>query len=655
MGKRRASVDVCPVEAAAKKRKAANAKPGPNILACLGMLTTPPAPPLPDASAAPTPTDAATAEQQTADDKPVDDWSDVSVKWPRMVRGRWSGKAWPAKRRATKKDGGAAANRRKAARQQRVVPEYAKVRAKADAEIRAATARMQTEVTVFGRMDAQAALFEVQRRTLIPALEVELAHLATQPEDARATLRMSDIRREIDDLQNNRAQVENLLDAGIFMKDTQRQTDAAAVDRKVAVTFCTVQRAGTHARRSTARRKAEDAQQAMRLAGDVSVLASVRILDGDEDPWEGVVRIVPIRSGPRELMRELVAAAAGGSPGVPESCAFYVLPGTAAAAKRPMTAAGRAVQSTLGRALVDNGCLPEDGDLRPVRIVFEARTKDPARAFDMPLLDLVADCAPSAASAAAAAVVRYRRDVEGDATVRGLGVQARVQSWRDNASANGLCDCGGVLVHANSNQASELVCIECGFVRQYLDCSVDSVPYGHHVEVVSSSGYNRANHFKGWLNQMQGRESTEVPQEVIDKVRMQFKKFGTTKVGDVSLKLVKFHLKEIGHPKWYEHAPHIVHKITNIPPPEMAPHQAEKLISMFLQLQRPFDELKASRRRSNFLAYSYTMYKLCELIKADEFLKGLALLKTDDNIVTHDEIWHELCARLGWEFIPTPT
>jgi len=48
------------------------------------------------------------------------------------------------------------------------------------------------------------------------------------------------------------------------------------------------------------------------------------------------------------------------------------------------------------------------------------------------------------------------------------------------------------------------------------------------------------------------------------------------------------------------------------------------------------------------------LFKLCELLGEDQYLKHFYMLKDPIKRMEQDEIWKKICAELNWEFIPTP-
>ena len=171
---------------------------------------------------------------------------------------------------------------------------------------------------------------------------------------------------------------------------------------------------------------------------------------------------------------------------------------------------------------------------------------------------------------------------------------------------------------------------------------------------VTSQSYERVNHFREWLNQLQGYEKTVIPIEVLRDVFDEFRANRLLKAEDVTSTRIKAFLKKRGHSKWNEHIPQMYMILSGTPPPRMSSEKQAELTCLFLQTLTPFDNIpKSIKKRGNYLTYSYAIYKLCELTDQDDFLKQMPKLKTDNNTRNHDMIWKLICKALNWEFIET--
>lgn len=182
--------------------------------------------------------------------------------------------------------------------------------------------------------------------------------------------------------------------------------------------------------------------------------------------------------------------------------------------------------------------------------------------------------------------------------------------------------------------------------------------------------YMRFGHFCDWLANLQGKESNEIPEEVIETIISEIKRERLyDRLDQVSEETIKKYLKKhakkkvgnIKYDKYYEHAVQILFKITGIPPLSMTAEMEQNLKFMFLKIQEPFERHRNDR--SNFISYAYVIYKFCQLLGDDDpeyrvFAKKLKLRKSKEKIRDDDLTWKKICkdlggAETGWKFIPS--
>ena len=193
------------------------------------------------------------------------------------------------------------------------------------------------------------------------------------------------------------------------------------------------------------------------------------------------------------------------------------------------------------------------------------------------------------------------------------------------------------------------VCNNCGICVKYLTENEKS-SYKEPPKEVCYYVYKRINHFKEILAQFQAKETTNISNEVMDRIKHQIKKERIS-LDELTNDKAKEILKKLGYSNYYEHISFIKEKL-GIKPPVMTPELEEKLCNLFIQIQSPYSKF-CPEDRVNFLNYYYTIYKLCELINQREFLLHFPMLKDRDKRIEQDEIWKKICGELGWKFIPT--
>jgi len=194
-----------------------------------------------------------------------------------------------------------------------------------------------------------------------------------------------------------------------------------------------------------------------------------------------------------------------------------------------------------------------------------------------------------------------------------------------------------------------LVCNVCSKSIKYL-VENEKPSYKEPPKEVCFYAYKRINHFREILAQFQAKETTQIPDEIIDNIKLQIKK-ERINLQQITNKKTKEILKKLGYNKFYEHIPFIKDKL-GIKPPVMTPELEDTLCNLFIEIQSPYSKY-CPDDRVNFLNYYYTVYKLCELLDQDEFLPYFPMLKDREKRIEQDEIWKKICEELDWEFIPT--
>jgi len=194
-----------------------------------------------------------------------------------------------------------------------------------------------------------------------------------------------------------------------------------------------------------------------------------------------------------------------------------------------------------------------------------------------------------------------------------------------------------------------LICNICAVSVPYL-IENEKPSYKEPPKEVCFYAYKKINHFKEILAQFQGKETTQIPQDVIDQITQQIKKerINLTHLTHYKTKEI---LKKLGLNKYYEHIAFIKNKL-GISPPVFSPELEEVLCNLFMETQAPYAK-RCPDYRVNFLNYYYVLFKFCELLDEREYLSEIPLLKDREKLIEQDETWKRMCVELNWEFIPT--
>lgn len=194
-----------------------------------------------------------------------------------------------------------------------------------------------------------------------------------------------------------------------------------------------------------------------------------------------------------------------------------------------------------------------------------------------------------------------------------------------------------------------LVCNHCAKSIPYL-IENEKPSYKEPPKEVCFYAYKRINHFREILAQFQAKETTQIPEKVIEDIKLQIKK-ERIELKTLTNNKAKEILKKLGYNKYYEHIP-FIKDIIGIKPPVMTPELEDTLCNLFMDIQGPYAKF-CPDDRVNFLNYYYTVYKLCELLDQNQFLPYFPMLKDREKRIDQDNIWKQICNELEWEFIPT--
>jgi hypothetical protein len=236
---------------------------------------------------------------------------------------------------------------------------------------------------------------------------------------------------------------------------------------------------------------------------------------------------------------------------------------------------------------------------------------------------------------------KYLQEVEG----------AFIDVGKNEMHEKPCSQCGTMYGRIFDESASEEICRKCGAVEYILS---EEVGFKEEQEIEKHIvySYKRENHFNEWISQFQAKESTHVPEDVIAKLRTEFRKQKVKDLNEITHEKVKTLLKKLNYAKYYEHVPYIASIVSGITPPTMPQELEDKLRIMFHAIQAPFEKHKPTNRK-NFLSYSFVLYKMCEILSEDQYLPCFPLLKSREKLYIQDQIWEKICHELKWEFIRT--
>ena len=216
--------------------------------------------------------------------------------------------------------------------------------------------------------------------------------------------------------------------------------------------------------------------------------------------------------------------------------------------------------------------------------------------------------------------------------------------------------CGEVMRKIPSESC--LACENCGSSVSYLDSTTASA--GHDDRSYPQFSYKKLNHFTQWIKSTQGKEICTIDDSILEAVCQKLFEL-RVEPDQVNPKKIRECLKACKLRKYYENCVLITSMLTNKDPPRFTPRVEQKLETMFLRIQTPFEKAVAevAPTRKNFLSYAYVCFKFCQLIpdftpeERKQWLESFSLLKGRDKLHRQDQIWKHICNQLSWKYIPS--
>ena len=223
-------------------------------------------------------------------------------------------------------------------------------------------------------------------------------------------------------------------------------------------------------------------------------------------------------------------------------------------------------------------------------------------------------------------------------------------SHKETCSRNIPCSqCNEIMIM--SVNETYIICSNCGVYETYFEPSVAGLTYEQeiHTETNIHFAYKRINHLRELLSQLQAKETSDIPDMVLDKIRAEFKKARIQNTSEITQTRVKSYLKKLSLNKYYEHTRQITNILNGKPPPIISNVLYESFINMFMEIQEPFEKV-CPKHRKNFFSYNYILYKFCELLGDEESKCLFPLLKSREKLYQQDCIWKDICIIIGWTF-----
>ena len=218
------------------------------------------------------------------------------------------------------------------------------------------------------------------------------------------------------------------------------------------------------------------------------------------------------------------------------------------------------------------------------------------------------------------------------------------------------CKCGEKMTIQSNT--SEFLCTNCGIINTLVGTVFEDYQfYNQEGSRYLHASYEPSRHCKFWIDRIQAKESTVIPETVITKIEEYIKRDKIHLLHNITIEQFRKYLKDTGLSKYNDHLPLIKKMITGIVPPQLNHSESQLLFNYFDKSVKTYNIIKEPTKNNN-IYYPFLIHKILEIIINDrQKLKKLLNcihLQGNATLIENDRVWEKICDRHD-EFIYKPT
>lgn len=210
-----------------------------------------------------------------------------------------------------------------------------------------------------------------------------------------------------------------------------------------------------------------------------------------------------------------------------------------------------------------------------------------------------------------------------------------------------VCECGTKMsIQPNT---SELLCVRCGYIISLIgSVTEESQLFAQEGNRVAHGSYDPTRHCKFWIERIQAKESTVIPEQYLEKIKKSIKKDKIENLKSITVKQFRAYLKQNNLSKLNDHIPLIKKIITGHIPPQLNHSEQQLLFIYFDKATKTYESIKPPNKK-NSLYYPFLIYKILDLIIKDDSKKsgllGCIHLQSYETLIDNDKIWKKICEK----------
>lgn len=205
------------------------------------------------------------------------------------------------------------------------------------------------------------------------------------------------------------------------------------------------------------------------------------------------------------------------------------------------------------------------------------------------------------------------------------------------------------LVYDIEEKTAEFTCKNCGHIeKMYGVVFEDEQFFFQEGQRTKHGKYDPIKHAKFWLDRIQAKESTDIPESVINSVKRCIRRDQLWK-HDVTCEVVRSYLKQTKNTEYNNHVALIRKIITGIEPDQLTEHEVRLTYMYFGVSIQVFEKIK-DQNKSNCPYHPFFIYKIIEQVlkKSSDSVRRRSILscihlQSRDTLIENDKLWFEIC------------
>lgn len=226
------------------------------------------------------------------------------------------------------------------------------------------------------------------------------------------------------------------------------------------------------------------------------------------------------------------------------------------------------------------------------------------------------------------------------------------------------CQCGSH--YAIESKTGEQICNKCGHTEKLYGVVFEDDQFFYQEGQRTKHGkYDPTKHCKFWVDRIQAKESTEIPEDIIKKIKTNIKR-DKLWLESITCNDIRKYLKEINRTDFNSHVSLIRKIITKTEPPQFSEQELTSIYMYFSRIMQihnrnKIEENNNNNTNSNSPYHPFFVYKIVEQIlnkpeqknRCKEILSSIHL-QSRDTLIKNDRIWYSVCQEIP-EFVYIPT